>query len=169
MPISWTFKKTSPGLPWCSSDLDCASTADGTGLIPGQGTNIPHAIWHSQKNKNPKRLALTTSVILTVTTVTKRHSHSIFLTHCSPTLRNTIRDNVNKGEITSCHKHHFPYTEALLPRATCGTNDYTIQDFTRKREWSEQRVQARIKDTTRVGEAAWLKQKHHVSTHKEKM
>ena len=29
----------------------CASTAGGTGLIPGQGTKIPHATWCSQKQK----------------------------------------------------------------------------------------------------------------------
>ena len=27
----------------------------GTGLIPGWGTKIPHAVWHSQKNKNNKK------------------------------------------------------------------------------------------------------------------
>ena len=32
-----------------------ASTAGGTGLIPGQGTKIPHALWHGQKqNKTEK-------------------------------------------------------------------------------------------------------------------
>ena len=38
-----------------------ASTAGGMGSIPGQGTKIPHAAWHSQpppthrlKNKNPQ-------------------------------------------------------------------------------------------------------------------
>ena len=102
-----------------------------------------------------------------MTTVTERHSDWIFLTHCSPTPCNTIRDDINKGEITFCHKHHFPYTQALPPRASCGTDDYTIQDCIRKREWSEQRMQARIKDTARVGEAAWVKQKHHVSIHKK--
>ena len=29
----------------------CASMAGGTGLIPGWGTKIPHAAWHSQKKK----------------------------------------------------------------------------------------------------------------------
>ena len=28
------------------------STAGGVGLIPGWGTNIPHAAWHDQKLKN---------------------------------------------------------------------------------------------------------------------
>ena len=28
----------------------CTSTAKGTGSIPGQGTEIPHAVWQSQKN-----------------------------------------------------------------------------------------------------------------------
>ena len=32
----------------------CASTAGGLGLIPGQGTKIPHATWHNQKKKNKK-------------------------------------------------------------------------------------------------------------------
>ena len=27
-----------------------ASTAEGTGLIPGEETKIPHATWHGQKN-----------------------------------------------------------------------------------------------------------------------
>ena len=28
-----------------------ASTAGGTGLIPGQGTKIPHAMWQKKKKK----------------------------------------------------------------------------------------------------------------------
>ena len=28
----------------------CASTAGGTGSIPGQGAKIPHAVWHGQEN-----------------------------------------------------------------------------------------------------------------------
>ena len=28
----------------------CASSAEGTGLIPGQGTKIPPVMWHSQRN-----------------------------------------------------------------------------------------------------------------------
>ena len=36
----------------------CASNAGGTGLIPGQGTKMPHAAWHGRKTnkqtKNPK-------------------------------------------------------------------------------------------------------------------
>ena len=27
----------------------CASTAGGLGLIPGRGTEIPHAAWHGQR------------------------------------------------------------------------------------------------------------------------
>ena len=27
----------------------CASNAGGAGSIPGQGTMIPHAVWHGQK------------------------------------------------------------------------------------------------------------------------
>ena len=34
-----------------------ASTAEGTGLIPGWGTKIPHATWHGQK-KSPCPLAV---------------------------------------------------------------------------------------------------------------
>ena len=33
------------------------STAGGTGSIPGQGTKIPHAVWHSQKKKKEKKKA----------------------------------------------------------------------------------------------------------------
>ena len=29
----------------------CASTSENMGLIPGWGTKIPHAPWHSQKKK----------------------------------------------------------------------------------------------------------------------
>ena len=29
----------------------CISTAEGMGLIPGWGTKILHAVWHSQKKK----------------------------------------------------------------------------------------------------------------------
>ena len=29
----------------------CTSTAGGIGLIPGQGTKIPHAVWHGFKKK----------------------------------------------------------------------------------------------------------------------
>ena len=32
-----------------------ASTAGGTGLIPGQGTKIPQAAWHGQKNEKQKQ------------------------------------------------------------------------------------------------------------------
>ena len=35
---------------------DCDSTAEGTGLIPGQGMKIPHAAWHSKGKK--KRMFL---------------------------------------------------------------------------------------------------------------
>ena len=33
-----------------------ASTAGGTGLIPGRGTKIPQASWPGQKNKNKNNL-----------------------------------------------------------------------------------------------------------------
>ena len=32
----------------------CASTAGGTGLIPGWGTKIPHAVWYGQKKKRER-------------------------------------------------------------------------------------------------------------------
>ena len=37
-----------PGSPWLRLH---ASNAGGVGSIPGQGTKIPHAVWHSQKKK----------------------------------------------------------------------------------------------------------------------
>ena len=33
----------------------CASTAGGTGSIPGWGSKILHAAWHGQKNKRKKK------------------------------------------------------------------------------------------------------------------
>ena len=33
-----------------------ASTAGGAGSIPGRGTKIPHAAWHSQKNEKENSL-----------------------------------------------------------------------------------------------------------------
>ena len=33
----------------------CVSTATGTGSIPGQGTKILHAGWHSQKKENRRK------------------------------------------------------------------------------------------------------------------
>ena len=35
-----------------ASDYDCASKAGALGLIPGQGTKIPHAAWSNPKTKN---------------------------------------------------------------------------------------------------------------------
>jgi len=29
----------------------CTSSAEGTGLIPGQATKIPHAAWHGKRKK----------------------------------------------------------------------------------------------------------------------
>ena len=40
------------------SDLNWNSTVGVTGLTPGQGTRILHTIWHSQKKKRKKKLAL---------------------------------------------------------------------------------------------------------------
>jgi len=34
------------------------STAGDTSLIPGQGTKIPHAAWHGQKQTNKQKLSL---------------------------------------------------------------------------------------------------------------
>ena len=34
----------------------CASTSENMGLIPGWGTKIPHAPWHSQKKKKNRKL-----------------------------------------------------------------------------------------------------------------
>ena len=39
------------GSPWWSSDQDCASTARGTGSIPGWGTKMSHTSWCSSKKK----------------------------------------------------------------------------------------------------------------------
>ena len=39
------------GLPWWVSGSFHASTEGGTGLIPGGGTKIPHAVLCSQKKK----------------------------------------------------------------------------------------------------------------------
>ena len=33
----------------------CASTAGGMGSIPGQGTKIPHAVWHGQKQNQDQK------------------------------------------------------------------------------------------------------------------
>ena len=33
----------------------CSSTAGDTGLIPGQGTKILHAVWFDQKNNKSKQ------------------------------------------------------------------------------------------------------------------
>ena len=43
--ITHTWHKPGQGLPWWSS----ISIAKGTGLIPGQGTKIPHAMQKGQK------------------------------------------------------------------------------------------------------------------------
>ena len=47
-PEKWDFRNGRwRGLPWQSSGEDFAFTARGSGSIPGQGTKIPHATWHS--------------------------------------------------------------------------------------------------------------------------
>ena len=57
----------------------CASTSENMGLIPGWGTKIPHAPWHSQKKKKKEimmkkiseiYMAVTTA-LFTVTVNTK--------------------------------------------------------------------------------------------------
>ena len=48
-----------------------ASTAGGTGSIPGRGTNIPHAMRHSQK-KPPKNPAY----IIRLHTYEIKHTHT---------------------------------------------------------------------------------------------
>ena len=47
----YNFQGDSPVVQWLGL---CNSTAGGTGLNPGQGTRILHAMWCSQKNKNIK-------------------------------------------------------------------------------------------------------------------
>ena len=46
--LSWEF----PGVQWLEL---CAFTANGSGLIPGQRTKIPQAVWHGQTNKKHKK------------------------------------------------------------------------------------------------------------------
>ena len=36
----------------------CPSNAGGVGSIPGQGTEIPHAAWHSQKERKKYTLKI---------------------------------------------------------------------------------------------------------------
>ena len=33
----------------------CSSTAEGMGVIPGQGTQVPHAVQHEQKKRERER------------------------------------------------------------------------------------------------------------------
>ena len=42
----------------------CVSMAAGIGLVPGQGTKIPHAAWHSQKKKKRKKIEKKKTLIL---------------------------------------------------------------------------------------------------------
>ena len=35
-----------------------ATNAEGAGSIPGQGTKIPHAMWHGQKKKKTLKMSL---------------------------------------------------------------------------------------------------------------
>ena len=43
------------GVPWQSSGLGpCVLTANGPGSMSGQGTKIPQAVWHGQKQANKK-------------------------------------------------------------------------------------------------------------------
>ena len=43
--------------PWGRSESG-ASTAGGTGLIPGQGTKIPHAAWPGQSKQRKEKVLL---------------------------------------------------------------------------------------------------------------
>ena len=52
--IKETSPGTSPAVQWLRL---CASTAGGTGLIPGQGSKILHASWCSQKKRERERRA----------------------------------------------------------------------------------------------------------------
>ena len=33
----------------------CSSTAEGVGMIPGQGTKVPHAVQHGQKEREKEK------------------------------------------------------------------------------------------------------------------
>lgn len=48
-------KSLNRGLPWWSSGQDCAPTAGRTGLLPGGGTNILHAVWRRHNIKKKKK------------------------------------------------------------------------------------------------------------------
>ena len=61
----------------------CASTAGDKGSIPGQGTKIPHAVWHSQKMKKKKKVFK--EGIIKVITDNNTHMHAKSLQSC-PTL-----------------------------------------------------------------------------------
>ena len=43
----------------------CASTAGGAGLIPGQGTKILYALWHSKKKKKKENDSFTQHLLKT--------------------------------------------------------------------------------------------------------
>ena len=45
-------------VPWCRL---CASTAEGTGLVPGWGNKIPHGRQCSQNNKNKIKIQIPSS------------------------------------------------------------------------------------------------------------
>ena len=49
------FLNTHEGVPWQSSGGLCASTAGGTGSIPGQGTKIPQAARPERKQNKMKQ------------------------------------------------------------------------------------------------------------------
>ena len=56
-----TSKKKFGGLCWWSRVRFCASTAEGSGSIPGQGTKIPPVMWKGQKIKNNDRILKNTT------------------------------------------------------------------------------------------------------------
>ena len=53
------------GLPSWSSGYDCTPKAGGTGLIPGQGTKIPHALWWGQKEKKQTQPLCISIIVVT--------------------------------------------------------------------------------------------------------
>ena len=49
-------KKKSKGVPWWPSGQDSkVFTAEGSGSVPGRGTEIPQAVWCGQKKKKKKK------------------------------------------------------------------------------------------------------------------
>ena len=54
--MTWVISQSSVGTSLAVQWLGlCASTAGGTGSIPGQGTKIAHSAWRGQKKKRKKK------------------------------------------------------------------------------------------------------------------